>query len=82
MDADRVEFTLESCQNARHLLNWAQMTLARAAGVEVRVVIDFERGRGQARSETIDLIKGALKAAGVEFTKEGPRLISESRLAA
>jgi hypothetical protein len=37
---------------ARRLLNWTQMTLARAAGLKVSAIVDFERERAEPLSLT------------------------------
>jgi hypothetical protein len=68
----KTEFTPDACLAARQLLNWAQMTLARSAGVGVRAVIDFERQRAAALNVAA-LIKVALERAGLEFVAGEPR---------
>jgi hypothetical protein len=68
----KTEFTPDACLAARQLLNWAQMTLARSAGVGVRAVIDFERQRAAALNVAA-LIKDALERAGLEFVAGEPR---------
>jgi len=69
---DKTEFTPDACLTARRLLNWAQMTVARAAGAEVRSVIDFGRRRAAALNVAA-LIKDALERAGLEFVAGEPR---------
>ena len=72
-----VELTPGECLAARRLLNWAQMTLARAAGLEVGAIIDFERERATA-SNVGALIKRALERAGLEFAAGEPCFRPES----
>jgi len=68
---DTGELTAGECLAARRLLNWAQMTLAKAAGVEVRAVIDFERERA-GTTNVGALIRQALERAGLEFAEGEP----------
>jgi transcriptional regulator with XRE-family HTH domain len=53
---------------ARALLDWTQEALAKAAGLGVSTVIDFERSRRAVAEGSIAAIRRALEAAGIEFT--------------
>jgi transcriptional regulator with XRE-family HTH domain len=48
-----------------------QPDLAQAAGVGLSTIVDFERSRRVVLDETLDAIRAALEAAGVEFTNGG-----------
>lgn len=61
----------EQCREARRMLGWPLHELARRAGVSVEPIGAFERGQRALRPETYDAIIGPLKAAGVEFTRNG-----------
>jgi transcriptional regulator with XRE-family HTH domain len=55
------------CLKARTLLNWTRADLARAAGVSVITVRNFEAGKvGSGRLAPI-LMKRALEGAGIHF---------------
>ena len=60
--------TPSQCRAARALLDWTQPTLAKASGLGVSTVIDFERERRQVSDEAVTAIRTALEKAGVEFT--------------
>ncbi len=55
---------------ARGLVNWSREELARRAGTTERTVARFELEEGSARQTTMDAIRTALEAAGVEFIPE------------
>jgi transcriptional regulator with XRE-family HTH domain len=59
--------TAEQCRAARGLLNWSQQDLAQHAGIGVVTVHQFEAGASQPRRATLDVIRRAFEAAGVEF---------------
>ena len=61
-------FTPAQCRAARGLLDWTQDELAKAAGVGVVTVRQFEAGRAEPRGSTLAVLLQALEAAGVEFT--------------
>jgi transcriptional regulator with XRE-family HTH domain len=61
--------TPAQCRAGRALLNWSQQQLATAAQVGVVTVRQFEGG-GSPRPATLDVIRRALEAAGVEFIAE------------
>jgi transcriptional regulator with XRE-family HTH domain len=56
------------CRAARALLNWNQEKLAAAAQVSVNTVRNFEQEKSAPQRSTLDVIRRALEAAGVEFT--------------
>ena len=60
----------EQCKAARALLRMEQGELANAAGVARSTVIDFEKGERKPRQASIDALRGALEAAGVQFIPE------------
>jgi transcriptional regulator with XRE-family HTH domain len=47
-----------------------QPELARAAGLGLSTIVDFERKRRDVSREAIDAIRHALEAAGIEFIHE------------
>ena len=59
--------TSEQCRAARGLLAWSQLELARNARVGVVTVHQLEAGSSQPRRSTLDVIRRAFEAAGVEF---------------
>lgn len=62
--------TSAQCRAARGLIDWSQQQLADAAKVGVVTVRQFEGGGSQPRNATLDVIRRALEAAGVEFIAE------------
>ena len=58
------------CRAARALLEWSQQDLAKAAGVGVVTVHQFEAKLSEPRRATLDVIRRTLEAAGVEFIDE------------
>jgi hypothetical protein len=61
--------TATQCLAARALLNCSQMTLAKAAGVEIATFLDFELQRRPVSIETHAAIRAALEAAGVTVSE-------------
>jgi transcriptional regulator with XRE-family HTH domain len=57
------------CRMARAALNWTTQQLASAAGVGLNTVNRFESGQ-DARISSVDKMRAALDAAGVEFIPE------------
>lgn len=57
------------CQAARALLGWRCEDVADAAGIGVATVWRFEAGEN-VRPSSIDAIRTALEAAGIEFIAE------------
>jgi transcriptional regulator with XRE-family HTH domain len=58
------------CRMARAALGWSAQELATKAGVGLNTVNRFESGACQPRSVTLEALRGALEAAGVEFIAE------------
>jgi transcriptional regulator with XRE-family HTH domain len=70
--------TPAQCRAARALLNWNQAQLAEAAQVSVTTVRTFETEKSSPQRSTLDVMRRALEAAGVEFTngdRPGVRLM-------
>ena len=59
--------TPEQCRAARGLLAWSQQELAQKAGVGVVTVHQLEAASSQPRRSTLDVIRRAFEAAGVQF---------------
>ena len=59
------------CLKARTLLNWTPADLARAAGVSVITVRNFEAGKLATGRRAPVLIKRALEGAGIQFSGGG-----------
>jgi transcriptional regulator with XRE-family HTH domain len=53
---------------ARGILGWSQLDLAEAAKIGRATIADFESGKRDPYVRTIDELRAALEAAGVEFT--------------
>jgi transcriptional regulator with XRE-family HTH domain len=65
------------CRAARGLISWSQQDLAREARIGIVTVHQFEAELSQPRRATLDVIRRAFEAAGVEFIDEnggGPGL--------
>ncbi len=58
------------CRGARGILNLTQPELARAAGLGLSTIVDFERKRRDVSPEAIAAIRHALETAGIEFIDE------------
>jgi predicted transcriptional regulator len=58
------------CRAARGLIDWSQMELAEHAGVGIVTIRQLEAGIHVPRRSTIDVVRRALEAAGVEFIEE------------
>lgn len=58
------------CRMARAALDWNAQQLADAARVGVATVNRFERSQRASSEATIEAIRSALEAAGVEFIPE------------
>ena len=63
-------FTPAQCKAARGLIGWNQQELAKKAGVGIVTVHQLEAGLSRPRRATLDVIRRALEAAGVEFIDE------------
>lgn len=66
--------TPEQCLKARKLLDWTLADLARAAGISVITVRNFEAGKLARGRDAPALMKCALEGAGVRFTSDAVRL--------
>jgi transcriptional regulator with XRE-family HTH domain len=55
------------CRAARALINLTQPALAKAAGLGLSTVVDFERSRRVVSVEAAAAIRAALEGMGVEF---------------
>ena len=62
--------TSSQCRAARGLLDWTQQELADRAGVGIVTVRHFEGGLNEPRRATLEVIRRALEAAGVEFIQQ------------
>ena len=62
--------TAAQCRAARGLLQWSQQKLAKEAGVGVVTIIQLENEVGHPRRATMQVLRSALVAAGVEFIDE------------
>lgn len=58
------------CRGARGLLEISQTQLAKAAGLGLSTIVDFEKSRRQVSNDAVAIIKGTLEKAGVEFISE------------
>lgn len=63
--------TPAQCRAARALIDWSQQQLADAARVGVVTVRQLESGAAQPRNSTVDVLRRALEAAGVQFIDLG-----------
>ena len=55
---------------ARGLLNWTVRMLAEKAGVHRNTITNIETGKYNGDADTLDAIRKAFEAAGVEFIKK------------
>ena len=72
------------CRAARALLDWSQRDLADRARVGIVTIRQLEAGIHEPRRATLDVVRRALEAAGVDFIDEngggaGVRLRKPSR---
>jgi transcriptional regulator with XRE-family HTH domain len=71
MSTENVDsFRPEQCRAARALLGLSQPDLAKAAGVGLSTVVDFEKSRRAVALESVQRMYKALERAGVEFIAE------------
>lgn len=63
--------TAAQCRAARELLGWTPADLARAAGVSIITVRDFEAGKAMEARRALLLMARALEGAGVRFGTVG-----------
>ena len=62
--------TPDECAAARELVGWTRLELAAKAGIGTAPLLMLEVGHATLRPETLEKIKLALEAAGVEFIAE------------
>lgn len=62
--------TAAQVRAARGLIGWSQGDLAAAAKVGRATIADFESGKREPYPRTLDELRAALEAAGVEFIEE------------
>ncbi|MFI5015549.1 MAG: helix-turn-helix domain-containing protein [Hyphomicrobiales bacterium] len=63
--------TVGQLRAARGLIGWSQEELAEAAKVGRATIADFEAGKRTPYARTLETLRAALEAAGVEFTNGG-----------
>jgi transcriptional regulator with XRE-family HTH domain len=64
------EISPAQCRSARATLEWSQDQLETKSRVSRKTIADFERGTRKPYGRTIDAIRAAFEAAGVEFIPE------------
>ncbi|MEN3974788.1 helix-turn-helix transcriptional regulator [Emcibacter sp. SYSU 3D8] len=64
-------FDARLCKAARTLLDWSREDLAKASGVGISTVSEFERGDRATYEASKARMKSALEAAGVVFLTIG-----------
>jgi transcriptional regulator with XRE-family HTH domain len=62
--------TPAQCRAARGLIDWSQLELAQRAAVGIVTIRQLEAGVHTPRRSTLDVVRRALEAAGVEFIDE------------
>lgn len=65
-----LEMTPDQCRAARAMLNIEQSDVADRAGIARATIIDFEKGQRVPRKSTLEAIRKALEASGIEFIPE------------
>ena len=69
-----VELTPEDVRAARALAQWSQDDLAKAAGVSVSTIADFEKAVRKPIANNLDAIRRAFERVHIEFTPTGPAI--------
>ena len=62
--------TSAQCRAARGLLDWSQQELADKANIGIVTVRQLEAGKHEPRKATLDVVRRAFEAAGIEFIDE------------
>src|SRR6267154_2008423 len=62
--------TAAQCRAARGLIAWSQQDLAQRSGIGTVAVHQLENGTSSPRRATLDVVRRAFEAAGVEFIDE------------
>jgi transcriptional regulator with XRE-family HTH domain len=70
------DMTPNQCLKARTLLNWTPADLARAAGVSVITVRNFEAGKVAEGRRAPTLMRHALEGAGIRFSADDGDAVS------
>jgi predicted transcriptional regulator len=70
IDVMKQDISPEQLRAARALVDWSRDDLAAAAGATARTIARLEAAGTEPRAATINAIRGALEAAGVEFIDE------------
>jgi transcriptional regulator with XRE-family HTH domain len=65
-----MSITAAQCRAARGLLGWTQQALADRAGIGTVAINQLENELSQPRRATLDVIRRAFEAAGVDFIDE------------
>jgi transcriptional regulator with XRE-family HTH domain len=68
-----MNITAGQMKEARRLLAWSQDDLAIACSIETSTVVNFEFGKQLPGPQTLEDIRAALEAAGVEFGADETR---------
>jgi transcriptional regulator with XRE-family HTH domain len=61
---------------ARSLLRWTKIDLAERAGINRRTVANIESGKHMPNRPTVEFIRRAFEAAGIEFVNGRPVLLT------
>lgn len=69
-----VEVTPEDVRAARALAQWSQDDLAKAAGVGVSTIADFEKATRKPIANNLDAIRRAFERVNIVFTPAGPAI--------
>ncbi len=65
-----MDITSAQCRAARGLVNLTQQDLADASRVSKRTIVSFESDTSAPNPATLEAVRRALEAAGVEFIPE------------
>ena len=69
-----IDLTPEDVRAARALAQWSRDELAKAAGVSVSTIADFENGSRTPIANNIDAIQRAFEGLNIAFTPTGPTI--------